>query len=262
MVTRLPSLIIDGNWIPSQRIPWQSRTRYVQLIMQECEVIFPDYHSAEFPCLLGKVEPVHADIALVSRDNRSWWVVFVVSNDFDAESLKSLLETAKGHDYGSGELRVLLSQNSELTREDLKKLILQEVPSLIVVTDNPLHNWSESLPDHEAKVVVVEPFWYEGKPIIRVDGEYPWQLGFRRLARCERDSIVPYNLQLVGDIPSAEYPDGPTMIWYKGSETNWILTSSQDRVHLLPAGSNDLANIASFEILEHPDGYIFMVDLE
>lgn len=264
MTIQVPSLVLDGTWIPAYRSYGGTGTQLVKLVKDESEVIFPDYDAAEFNSLLGPDdEPVFADLVLIAKDNRFWCVLFVVPTYLaDLDALRYRIETAGRHSYGVNEAREIIANHPALTWERLSELIIHESPSIVVVTDNPSQNWSQDFSDLNPHVMVVEPFWDAERLIMRVNGEYPWPSSYRRLAICERNLNVPQAFILNGDLPNSAHPIGPLVLWYKDQKTDWQLGTSANQVFLIPDGSYDLEEYPSYEIVEMPGGRLLLRALE
>ena len=177
----IPGLLLDGEWAPPVRASGDS---LADIIGQAGSHLFPDHYLCTFdlPLVPDPEDPIRVDLALVSKDLKAWYLLFVVpSRDVHMESLVSRIRSAKNHVPGTRDAEELADLIDDLEWTQARALV-RNSPVLIVVTDNPRHNWGEKLSASNAEVhiMIVEPFLCGGRYVFRVNGDVPTTMDSKR----------------------------------------------------------------------------------
>lgn len=255
----VPSLLIDGEWIPFALDRCNTISKLAGLLIAESEILFPDSYLVEFDlyiCLEDETEdPVKVDLVLVAKDCSSWHLLFVVpKGDVATSALRNDIETCTVFRPGAREVNYLASKISELKREDINTLVTVEPPKILVVTDDPRHLWSEGLSQYDFQLIVVEPFSKGEKDALRINGQYPLTRIGNCIARGRQDPILPNLLRIEGNLPSASHPAGPITLRYGEVETRWTLSGSVGNVLLAAEDRHPLPYSSLYDIFEDTDG--------
>ena len=251
----IPGLLLDGEWAPPFRASGDS---LADIIGQAGSQLFPDHHLTTFdlPLVREQEDPVRVDLALVSKDLQSWYLVFVIpSKDVDMESLVSRIRSAENHLSGIREAQELADQINDLELAQALELV-RNSPVLIVVTDDPRHSWGEQLAASNAKVhvMIVEPFFCGGRYAFRVNGDVPTTIDSNVVATCESHPTLP-NCLVVHWNNSTSMPDrGPITLGYGDLDTQWEHLHGVSTSQLQSIGTFLLPDAARFEIVGPADG--------
>ena len=229
-----------------------------EIIISAGRQIFPSYHVSRFDLTLGQdlEEPVAVDLALVSRALDAWYLAFVEpAGNADLESLSSRLSTAYGHAFGVREAGELVRQIGQLTLEQARVLVHNN-PRMIVVTDDPRHNWTERLTSSNAPtdVMIVEPFRYLGRYVIRVNGQTPTEIGMDVIGTCMPHPLLSNCLMVTWQRPITIPPPGALTLKYGHVDTKWDLLQGDGTWQLQPRGPFPLQEDPPFEIVQSSDG--------
>ena len=248
-----PALLWQGSWIPPIRYYGGSVSSFADIILEASGDIFPSHFVSRFDLTLGQ-EPgnaVSVDIAIVAQDLGAWYLLFLEpSTDSSTESLMERLEIARNHPFGPREAYELEQQIDGLDLEKANRVV-QNHPDLLVVTDNPHHslNGIKSTTELNVKVMVVEPFYYEGNYVVRINGDIPTRAGTGVIGICEFHEHMSNCLLVTWTNLSAIPNAGPIILKYGAKETEWDLIPVGPRWQLQPKGYFPLYGSAPFEIV-------------
>ena len=254
----VPGLLLDGQWIPPIRSYGGTAPQLAEIIISAGRQIFPSYHVSRFDLTLGEdlEEPVAVDLALVSKALDAWYLALVEpAGNADLESLISRLGTAYGHPFGVREASELVRQIDEVTVEEARVLVHNN-PRLIVLTDDPRHNWTDRLTSSNVRtdVMIVEPFRYLDSYVIRVNGQSPTEIGMDVIATCIPHPLLSNCLIVTWRRPITIPPTGALSLKYGHVDTEWDLLQGDGKWQLQPRGPFPLQEDPPFEIVQSSDG--------
>ena len=261
-VPHIPGLLLNGEWIPPLRSYDATGHSLAEIIQQSGDHMFPSHYLASFDLLLARdlEDPVSVDLTLVSKDLGRWYLLFVVpSRNANMESLVARLQSAREHEFSVREAQELARQIDELDIHETLAVI-RNSPNLVVVTDDPRHNWSERLAASrvETSVMIVEPFLSGGHYVFRVNGDAPNEMGLNVIATCEYHPTIPNCLEVTWNNPNSIPQPGIITLRYGDIDTEWNLLQGVPRWQLQPARQFPLPNSPPFEIVEGTDGLFFV----
>ena len=261
-VPHIPGLLLNGEWIPPLRAYGVTGHSLAEIIQQSGDEMFPGHYLASFDLLLGQdlEEPVSVDLALVSKNLAAWHLLFVVpSRNANMESLVARLKLAREYVFSVREAGELARQIDELDLNETRALI-RNSPNLVVVTDDPRHNWSEHLARArvEASVMVIEPFLCGGRYVFRVNGDAPDEMRLNVIATCESHPTIASCLEVNWNNPNSIPHPGTIILRYGNVDTEWNLLQGVPKGQLQPTGPFPLPDSGSFEIVVGTDGFLFV----
>ena len=256
----VPGLLLDGTWVPPLRVYGAGGVSLTNIIITQRDNIFPNHHTVAFDLTLRQdlEDPVKVDLALVSKDFRSWCLVFVFPvKSVNPSDVRDVVEKAQHHIHGareSDELRRQISTIDPTIDTEQAQRVVTEAPQLLVVTDDPRHGWADDLQDLGMTIMVVEPFLKGDQYVIRINGEYPTQNGKNIIARCNPAPFMENVLSLEGDLPNAFISEGPTDLIYGGVVTNWNIVRESANWFMMPMEIFPINESPPWEILVDTDG--------
>lgn len=261
-VPHIPGLLLNGEWIPPIRAYDATGHSLAEIIQQSGDDMFPGHYLASFDLLLARdlEDPVSVDLALVSKNLGAWYLLFVVpSRNANMESLVARLQSARKHEFGVREAQEIARQIDGLDLQETLPL-LRNSPDLVVVTDDPRHNWSERLAASrvETSVMIVEPFLRGGRYVFRVNGDAPKEMGLNVIATCEYHPTIPNCLEVNWNNPNSIPQPGTITLRYRDVDTEWNLLHGVPRWQLQATGPFPLSDSPPFEIVEGTDGLLFV----
>ena len=252
----IPGLLLDGEWAPPVRTSGDS---LADIIEQAGSFLFPDHYLTTFdlPLLGDPEDPIRADLALVSKDWRAWYLLFVIpSRNVDMESLVSRIRSADNYVPGLTDAQELADEIDDLELAQALELV-RSSPVLIVVTDDPRHSWGKQLAASDAKVhvMIVEPFFCGGRYAFRVNGDVPTTMDSNVVATCESHPTLQNCLVVHWNNPTSMLPRGPIILRYGDLETEWEHFHGGSTSQLQSVGTFLLPDAARFEIVGSTDGH-------
>ena len=246
----IPGLLLDGEWAPPVRASGDTLADIIEMAGSQ---LFPDHYLTTFDLPLEQEGeyPVRVDLALVSKDLRAWYLIFVIpSKDVDMESLVSRIRTTENHLSGTTEARELADLIPALEFFQARELV-RNSPILIVVTDDPRHGWEEQFAAYDVKahVMIVEPFYCGGRYAFRVNGDVPTTVVSNVVAICEFHPTLPNCLVVYWNNPASILPPGQITLRYGDLTTEWEHFHGNPTSQLQSAGMFPLPDAAKFEIV-------------
>lgn len=252
---------MEGEWTPPIDVLLEHSASLPRIIVDAKDHLFPGSYLCRFDLPLARAndleEAIRADLALVAKSFDAWYLLFVMpARTVDVDSLVSKLESARLVDLGDRAARHLAKGIDELD-EGEARLLVREVPGLVVVTDNPDHEWHETFTAAhlEVEVIVVEPFPIQDDGYaIRLGGQTTAEDDVCIIATCEEHPTFSTCL-LVNWVDSiARVPPGDISLSYRGIVTHWELRPGDPVWQLHAVGTFPLLESPPYEIVEGTDG--------
>ena len=254
----VPGLLLEGAWIPPVRLYGGATKSLVDIVCSQRDNIFPGYYVSTFDLSFAQdlEDPLNVDLVLISSNYKAWYLLLVEpSRDADVDSLVANLQTMELHGFGGREARYLQRQIKELDGDRLA-LLVNDSPRFLVVTDDPRTRWSERFAEANlgANVMIIEPFRYANKYVLRINGKSPSYSVDTVVGTCEEHPTLPRCLVLRwhGSLPAPT--PGDLEIGYGNDMTEWELLQGNPELLLIPAGSFALQEQPPFDLICEMDG--------
>ena len=255
---RTPGLLWNDKWIPLARGYGDNVPTLQQLLLRYSDAIFPGHFVAPFELILSidpQEEQAVADLTLVSKDYRSWHLLFVAPHlTMDREVLRANLVTAFLSPYGNREVTELKRQIEHLEEARAREMVA-DGPSFVIVTDYPRHRLDDEFGDLQVDIMVVEPFQLDGEFVFRINGKNPAQPAPEILALCHANPAFAGSL-IMQWIALDEVPvEGAVGIKYEGTTTQWHAYPGETQRVLMPeSGRSPLHEDPPFDLIKDADG--------
>lgn len=252
----IPGLVLENEWIFPLRFKDSTKYMLTRVILDNKDVLFPDYYLVEFDLLLGKPDEdqVAADFAMVDKNCRSWCLMYVFpSRSVILSEVEHRIETTRNNEFGVREARALKKNINDFAQGQLNTLVTCEDPDLIIVTDDPHHGWNEKLPETNLNVLVVEVFSSVDRHAIRVNGMYPIIQSQDIVANAKLHAIVPNALELDRPLPSPFHTLEQITLTCGENTSQWKPVKLNDEVRLLVSEQHKLPKSRNFRITRQAD---------
>lgn len=254
-------LLMEGEWTPPIDVLTEHSSSLTRIIVDAKGHLFPGNYLCRFDLPLARPndlqEAIRADLALVANGFDAWYLLFVVpARTVDMDSLVSKLESARLVDLGDRAARYLAREIDELD-EGEARLLVREVPGLVVVTDDPAHQWYETFTAARLKVevIVVEPFPIQDDGYtIRLNGQVTSNGDVCVIATCEEHPTFSTCLLVTWVDSTAKPAPGNISLTYRDIVTLWELRPGEPIWQLHAVGSFPILESPPFEIVERADG--------
>src|SRR5262249_45359134 len=137
-------------------------SEFEKVLRQEAERLFANYHLVPFKTLVFSEEDAdarEADLALIHKSYRSWWVVEVElgHHSFNGHVLPQVRTLTRAK-YGPAEAEFLCMRDPGLDRAKVLEMFKGSPPRVLVVVNSPVDGWAEELRPYGAKVVICQMF--------------------------------------------------------------------------------------------------------
>jgi len=201
---------------------------YERKIRQQVGAVFPDYHTSSFKLEIqtDQKEARKADLAMVHKDFRDWWVVEV---ELVGHSLSHVLEQVSVFTHGTyNSIRIanyLKDKNFEenavrLDYNKLKAMIFNQQPQVLVIVDEQQSEWESELSKHSASVCVFQVYRSTiGNESFRLNGEYPEC--YYGESHCRYHRVIPNLLEVLSPSLLNVKAGEEVLIFYNNRSTCW-----------------------------------------
>lgn len=251
-------LLIEGEWFDSISPDSIYERDFENLLLANAAHLYPSFHVARFK---ATVESEHgrakADLALVDKEYREWWVVEVELGTHPlrghVEEQVSILATAR---YGAGEAQRLAETADALDADRLTEMMRGRQPRVFVIVNQSRPDWSAALIRWNAIVGVAEIFRSrrEHLTVLRINGDQPTPTG-DVVSACRVDTVMPNMLRVESPAGLGFGSDETGEIWFEGGLTEWARVDSATAAWLTPMRRNPLPPaLRSFVIRRDEDG--------
>lgn len=234
-------LLIGTEWYDSVSSSSFYEFEYEALLLEHARLLFPEYVMVPFKTTLSsEAGSCQADLALIERQYRCWWVVEVELAHHPINHLLRQVQVLSTASFGAGEATLLREQSPELDGAALAAMMKGAPPGVLVIVNEPKPAWISDLTRLGAIMTVVEAFRSErNHHVLRVNGAYP-STAVDAITTCHPDPIIPRLLVVDSPANLPFPPQGRFTIEYEGSVTEWERIQTRDRVWLSPVRSSPL----------------------
>jgi len=249
-------ILIDNEWYEQLAPTTLLESEYERIILQKASILFPAYHMVRFKTLVCDEEgSTRADLALIEKKYRDWWVVEVESGQHSLEShVLPQVKTLANASYSGEEVaQALLSESILLDPIAIHTMLRGKSPRVLVVVNEQKAEWALALGRYNALVTVVEVFRSSrNKHVFRVNGDQPAPVA---------DVISEFHVDpLMRSWLVVESPAGlgnsildKVLLRYENKLIECRCIISGDTVWLSPRGNSPFSSKTTYEILRSSD---------
>jgi hypothetical protein len=247
-------LLLRDEWYEPLSLHAQYESEFQRILLAYAEALFPGWHLVPFAVDVRSDEGVvkRADLALIDRDYRRWWVVEVemARHDFNGHVLPQVRVLSFGK-YGQAHVAALLRRGPHLDASRVADMVRGEQPRVWVLVDRPRPDWIRPLSVVGAALGVVEIFRSDnGQHSFRLNGEQP-QPPATATIECRKDPLV-HQLWTVTSPALLPILDGQTMDIFMGAEGRrfrWMRKDTASTVYLSCTNGNPLQDHNRVDLL-------------
>jgi hypothetical protein len=231
-------------------------TDFERVVIERGQLVFPNFHVVPFKnAVFSEEDCAKADLALVERSYREWWVVEVELGNHSLEGhVLPQVRTLARASYGEDEGRALCGACPGLEPNRVSDMLKGKQPRVLVIVDTERKEWIQPLKRYDAELLVLQMFRSDRNDhAFRIDGHLP-AVSNSIVSECYFDSLVPRFL-VVHSPALLGIPAGRKIsIRYGKYVTEWQRIDGQDRVWLAPARQNPLSRDQNYQIMKSEDG--------
>lgn len=247
-------LLVNDEWFDSVSPESLYESEFEDLLLEKAETLYPTFHAVRFNALVNSDRgPKRADLALIDRQYRDWWVVEIELSNHPLKShVEDQVAGLSSGSYGLAEAKHLCARSKALDRAAVIEMMRGAQPRVLVIVNQSMPVWSNTLARYGAVVSVAEVFRSNrNRTILRINGDHPVPIG-NIVSKCEREPSTPF---LTVNSPAAlkVRPKGKVTIWFEGGVTEWLRCDSATKVWLIPSGRNPLPDGSRYFVLSRSD---------
>lgn len=250
-------LLSNQEWFEPVSSEGQFEVNFEDLVVNQADVLFPDYHTATFKTPVESEEGRRIpDLALVDRAYRYWWVVEIeMAHHSLFRHVIPQVEVFSRGKYGERHCDYLSARNSALNYSLLSDMIKGAQPRVLVVVNQSVPKWIEPIRRLDGIVTIVEAFRsHRNQHILRVNGDYPSVSDTNLISACRLDSVLPTLLRIDSPAGLGVSRGESLTIRLEGRLTNWSRLDTAEAVWLAPRGRNPLVEKEDYLIVKDSEG--------
>jgi hypothetical protein len=229
------------------------------LYLQHAPALFPWALTIPFKRRLqSPAGNAEADLALIDRGCRKWWLIEVELSHHDlfGHVVPQVASFAEAR-FSRSDFEYLADQCPSLDKDALSRLVLEQPPEIHVVVDRASVDWERALRTYGATLGVCEIFRSaRNRTILRLNGHQP-SVPDALLSLCRVHQLISRGLVVVNTSALAVATQGKQEIdiEYDGGVTRWRLLEVDRQMLLLPNERYPLHEaFRTFELLENGAG--------
>ncbi len=231
-------------------------TDFESVVINKGNLIFPGFFVVPFKVTVSSDDDsAKADLALIERSYREWWVVELElgNHSFEGHVLPQVRTLARAS-YGEDEGKALCTTCSELELPRVLDMVKGRQPRVLVVVDAERREWVKPLRSFDAELMVLQMFRSDrNEHAFRIDGYLPVP-PTSVVSDCSFDNYLPRFL--VVHSPALLGVTAGKILWIRYGKyvTEWQRIDSRDKVWLSPARQNPLLRSENYQIVRSQDG--------
>jgi hypothetical protein len=253
----MSKILVNGIWYEQISVSSMYEREFEAIILQRSDLLFPQYYLVPFKkTVYSDEDSARADLALIERNYREWWVVEVELSQHSFEGhIIPQVETLTRAKYGYDEAKYLSQQSTKLNYERLEDMMKGIQPKVLIIVNQPKTEWVLPLKRYQTLMTVVELFRSDrNEYICRVNGESPTP-NLSVITECQVHAQLRTFLSIASPA-SLNVAAGATIgISFQGTLTEWKRTDLKNAVYLVFKGKeNPLRRSIVYMLLRNSDG--------
>jgi len=249
-------ILSQGEWFEQIASTAIYESEFESIVTAYGDALYPEYYVVPFKTTVYADDAAaKADLALIEKNYREWWVAEVEMGHHSLEShVLPQVRTLSRAVYGEEEVRRLASKCPALDIARLVDMTKGTQPKVIVIVNTPRPTWGPILKRYDALLAVFEIFRSQKNEFVfRLNGEQP-TCAPNLLSGCMFDPLLPRFLMVNSPAALNVAPRAKVSIFHHGQITEWERIDSSDKVWLSPVGPNPLSPNMRYDILRLPNG--------
>lgn len=249
-------ILMGSEWYEQLAPTMLLESEYERIILQKAPLLFPAYHMVNFKVLVCDEEgSARADLALIEKQYRDWWVVEVESGQHSLEShVLPQVKTLASASYSGEEVaKALLRESTVLDRAAIYTMLRGRSPRVLIIVNEQKAEWALALRRYNALLTVVEIFRSSrNEHVFRVSGEQPIPV-MDVISELHVDPILRSWLVVESPAALGNNIRGNVLLRYEGKLVECKSIVSGDMVWFLPIGNSPFSPKIKYEILRSSD---------
>jgi hypothetical protein len=249
-------ILSQREWFDQIASTAMYETEFESIITTYADVLYPEYYVVPFKATVSAEDSTaKADLALIEKNYRQWWVGEVEMGHHSLEShVLPQVRTLSRAVYGEEEALRLSAKCPALNSARLLDMMKGTQPRVLVIVNTPRPAWAPVLRRYDALLAVFEIFRSQKNEFLfRLNGEQPASMP-DLLSTCSFDPLLPRFLIVNSPGALNAAPRSKISIFYDNQITVWERIDSADKVWLSPVGPNPLSPSMKYEILRRATG--------
>jgi hypothetical protein len=245
-------ILVNGDWYEQVAPTAFYESEFEAVLLNQAPTLYPEFFSTEFKTLVTNEQgdSAKADLALIDRQYREWWVVEVEMghHSLDGHVLPQVRTLATGV-YGRAHAEYLAARSKQLDVESVHTLMKGRQPRVLVVVNTPKPEWVDALARYDALLAVFELFRSSlDKHVYRVNGQHP-SSSPDVVSDFYCDLLLPNFAVVAAPAALGVPPKGSVTIRFGSGVTDWERVDAQDKVWLASRGPMPLQRNERYEIV-------------
>lgn len=240
-------------------------TEFEAIIQQNVELLRDNAIIVPFKQTVyaSEFESARADLALIDKDYREWWVIEVelLAHDLHRHVLPQVRTLADGR-YGSEHAAALLRHKPDLDEDKLLTMMRGEQPQVLVVCNRYNEEWARELRSLGAAYIAFSLFRSDlDQDIFLLDGNLPRPRA-DHITRLTPAVGIPRFLRVLSPAALPPMPDGTITLLYEGKQTEWVKIDTANQCFLTSKSRFPISMRSSYVIVREGDGPLIIKEDE
>jgi hypothetical protein len=256
-------LLLRGEYYDSVSPGALFEDDYERLLLANGKALYPSWHLGKFKCVVeSEYGRAKADLALVDKRYRNWWVVEVERAIHPLSHVEPQVRSLAAGRYDHRHASVIKDGLPNLDLDSLREMVLGQQPRVLVLVNAPCPDWSAPLHQLGAKLGIIEIFRSPRNiDVLRVNGEHPDEIG-NTLSLCRVDLLMPRSLIVSSPAALPIRSGGRVEIVFEGGVSEWKRVDSAACVWLMPVRRSPLPpDVEQYHLHEDDTGRLFLMAL-
>jgi hypothetical protein len=253
-------ILAKGEWYDPISQTALYEQEYESIILQEAPNLFPQYRTVPFKVIVDSEDgSAKADLALVHKDYKKWWVCEVELAEHSFENhVEPQVRKLSRAEYGQKVAQHLCSQCTGLEEARVFAMLKGAQPLVLVVVNQQMDQWKQCLRRYDARVVFVEVFRSDfGHQVYLVNGDEIAE-DQALLTRCVVDGMIRNMLRVESPGALPVRPGEPIEIRFGGGVAVWERADVSDTVFLIPRRTPNLQCSTAYDLIQQDDGELVL----
>ena len=242
-------ILIEETWYDELSPSALYESEFESIIVRHSETIYPNFYVIPFKkTVFSNEDSARADLALISHNYQSWWVVEVERSEHSLDGhVLPQVRTLANATYDESICNYLCNKCSDLDKNKLSGMLKGSQPKVLVIVNRPKLDWTLALKRYDAELAVVEIFRSEFNQVVfRINGYRP-TISSDVISICCFDKVLPNFLEVIS--PAVLSEEEKFTILYDNGLSDWKRVEIIDKVYLVPEKHNPLSIENKYELI-------------
>lgn len=259
-----------SSWYDQLEPSTYYESEFEQKILLHASSVYPNFYVVPFKKIVsaknpdtGEIETVKPDLAFVAKDYQEWWIVEVEMGDHRLSHVIPQVKKLANAGYSYDEAEYLAERLKELKESELKRLMLESAPKVLVIVNEQKTDWLEPLKKLDVYITTFQVFVSEnGHESFLADGMYPLTY-VELLSNCSLHPVAS-NVLRIHSPENLELPENreDLRLTYHNYLTEWRRYDELGSTWIQARHRSPLKPRMDYQIRKRQDGLLALCEVD